>query len=209
MENNNQEKIDVSEIFENALKDPELFSTLDIEQLLDSIENDKNDYLENKTMNLVTEDIFKLIINLKLQSKDVEEICQRLIGYRYVDEVHELHKGKHIRWIRHTNSKTPVTPSIKKNENLSHFSNGLVTDKNNFDDDNRPKIISGRCNSKNCLTNGGIVMDIKFLDNGTHVLCMNNMRRFIQYKFDECYTFQKLSTEEQLILMAYEHMEKK
>jgi hypothetical protein len=172
MENNNQEKIDVHEIFENALKDPELFSTLDIEQLLDSIENDKNDYLENKTMNLVTEDIFKLIINLKLQSKDVEEICQKLIGYRYVDEVHELHKGKHIRWIRHTNSKTPN-------------------------------------NTKNCLTNGGIVMDIKFLDNGTHVLCMNNMRRFIQYKFDECYTFQKLSTEEQLILMAYEHMEKK
>ena len=48
MENNNQEKIDVNEIFENALKDPELFSTLDIEQLLDSIENDKNDYLERK-----------------------------------------------------------------------------------------------------------------------------------------------------------------
>lgn len=26
------------------------------------------------------------------------------------------------------------------------FSDGLVADKNNFDDDNRPKIISGRCN---------------------------------------------------------------
>jgi len=39
-----------------------------------------------------------------------------------------------------------VTPSIKKNETNSHFSNGLVADKNNFDDDNRPKILSGRCN---------------------------------------------------------------
>jgi len=40
-----------------------------------------------------------------------------------------------------------VTPSIKKNETNSHFSNGLVADKNNFDDDNRPKIIYGRCNN--------------------------------------------------------------
>jgi hypothetical protein len=31
------------------------------------------------------------------------------------------------------------------------------------------------------------------------------MNRFIQYKFDDCITFQKLSTEEQLIMMAYEH----
>jgi hypothetical protein len=57
------------------------------------------------------------------------------------------------------------------------------------------------------LTTGGIVVDIKFLDNGTHVLVKNNMNRFIQYKFDECLTFQKLSTEEQLILMAYDYLD--
>jgi len=57
------------------------------------------------------------------------------------------------------------------------------------------------------LTNGGIVVDIKFLDNGTHVLTKNNMNRFIQYKFDDCLTFQKLSTEEQLILMAYDYLD--
>jgi hypothetical protein len=39
-----------------------------------------------------------------------------------------------------------ITPSIKKNETNSHLSNGLVADKNNFDDDNCPKILSGRCN---------------------------------------------------------------
>jgi hypothetical protein len=83
MENNNQEKIDVHEIFENALKDPELFSTLDIEQLLDSIENDKNDYLENKTMNLVTEDIFKLIINLKDELLHCEDISKLFVLLRF------------------------------------------------------------------------------------------------------------------------------
>jgi len=35
--------------------------------------------------------------------------------------------------------------------NLSHFSNGLVADKNNFDDDNRPKILSGRCNKQKII----------------------------------------------------------
>lgn len=53
------------------------------------------------------------------------------------------------------------------------------------------------------LTNGGIVVDIKFLDNGVHVVCKNK-NRFIQYKFDDCITFQKLSADEQLILSCYE-----
>ena len=56
------------------------------------------------------------------------------------------------------------------------------------------------------LTNGGIVSNIKFLDNGIHILCMNNQRRFIQYKFDDCYTFQKMTPDEQLIVMAYENL---
>lgn len=49
------------------------------------------------------------------------------------------------------------------------------------------------------LTNGGIVVDVKFLDNGTHILC-KNQNRFIQYKFDDCITFQKLTADELLIL---------
>jgi hypothetical protein len=48
-----------------------------------------------------------------------------------------------------------ITSSIKKNETNSHFSNGLVADKNNFDHDNRPKILSGRCNNK--IEYGGII----------------------------------------------------
>ena len=51
----------------------------------------------------------------------------------------------------------------------------------------------------NKLTNGGIVVDIKFLDNGTHILCKNK-NRFIQYRFDDCSTFQKLTPDELLIL---------
>jgi hypothetical protein len=151
--------MNVKEIFDSALKDPTLLSTLDVDQLLESLENEKNDYLENKTINGINEENFNKIQEVVSDVEKRQIYCDKLIGYRLVDELHELHKGKHIRWIR---------------------------------------------NGTNNLTNGGIVVDIKFLDTGTHILCKNSMNRFIQYKFDDCITFQKLTEIEQLIIMAYE-----
>lgn len=162
------EKINVNEIFENAMKDPSLFSTMDIEKLLDSIEKEGHDYLEKKTMESITQEIYEQIDDLNLSIEQSAEICEKLIGYRYVDEIHEIHKGKHVRWIR----------ILQENKDKMY------------------------------LTNGGIVVNVKFLKNGTHITCMSKGNRFIQYKFDDCITFQKLSTEEQLILMAYENLEK-
>lgn len=50
------------------------------------------------------------------------------------------------------------------------------------------------------LSKGGIVTDIKFLENGIYILVKNALNRFIQYKYDECITFQKLSVEELLYI---------
>lgn len=50
------------------------------------------------------------------------------------------------------------------------------------------------------LTKGGIVTDIKILENGIHILIKNALNRFIQYKYDDCITFQKLSVEELLYI---------
>lgn len=157
MENEN---ININKIFEDAIKDPNLFSTIDIDNLLNTLETDKNDCLETKTTQSITDEIYEMVSNNIETINIVKDICKKLLGYRYVDEINELHKGKHVRWIR---------------------------------------------NNSEILTTGGIVVDIKFLDNGTQVLCKNSMNRFIQYKFDDCITFQKLTTDEQLILMAYEY----
>jgi hypothetical protein len=51
------------------------------------------------------------------------------------------------------------------------------------------------------LTNGGIFVRIKFTDSGTYIVC-KNYGKFMQYKLDECPTFQKINAEEWLILMA-------
>ena len=151
--------MNVKEIFDSALKDPSLLSTIDIDNLLKSLDNEKSDYLEKKTITSVNKEIFNILQENVFDVEKQKIYCNKLIGYRLVDELHELHKGKHIRWIR---------------------------------------------NGTDNLTNGGIVVDVKFLDTGTHILCKNSMNRFTQYKFDDCITFQKLSEIEQLILMAYE-----
>ena len=155
--------VNINEIFENALQDPSLLSNIDIDELLGTLETSKNDYLENKTIDSVNNEIFEKIKDLELSIITKQQYCDKLIGYRLVDELHELHKGKHVRWIRIDNAK---------------------------------------------LTNGGIVVDIKFMDKGIQVLCRNSTNKFIQYKYDECITFQKLNETEQVIMMAYSYANK-
>ncbi len=161
MENTSEITADtIEQVYRDAINDPSLLSGLDIEELLDTLENEINDYLENKTLDGITEEVYEGVCEICDEKEIQEKICLKLAGYRMVDELHELHKGKHVRWLRRGTNK---------------------------------------------LTNGGIVVDIKFLDTGTHILCKNSMNRFIQYKYDDCITFQKMSSTEMLILMAYEH----
>ena len=42
------------------------------------------------------------------------------------------------------------------------------------------------------LTTGGIIIDIKILANGIHVICKNNKNQRFQIKIDECFIFQKI-----------------
>ena len=54
---------------------------------------------------------------------------------------------------------------------------------------------------------GGVVVDIRFLDSGTQILCKNR-NRFFQIKFDQHLVFQKLSFDEQLFLMVKAYLAK-
>lgn len=51
------------------------------------------------------------------------------------------------------------------------------------------------------FNNGGLVLDVKFLNNGTHILC-KGYHHINQIKFDDVIIFQMLSTEEQLLLLT-------
>lgn len=151
----------IQEIYESALSDPSLFPDLNIENLLEAIDEDKYENIENKTINSINEEIFDVINSMKMKIDTKKEICKRLVGYKYVSELHEIENGKHIRWIKHDGNK---------------------------------------------LTNGGLVVNTKFTDDGAQILCLNNARRFNQVKINNNEIFQKLSPEEQILLMANEYV---
>lgn len=54
------------------------------------------------------------------------------------------------------------------------------------------------------LTNGGVLVDIIINDNYITITCKNSMNRFTTFKWDDCLIYQKLTIEEQLILIANE-----
>ena len=118
-------------------------------------------YLENHTLSTITELIVRVLEMEHIPNRS--NLLEKLKDYRYVSEICDVFRGRHIRWIR---------TSINSNEVV-----------------------------KQSLTNGGIVTDIKFLDNGTHIQCKNARNQFIQFKFDDCLLFQKLTAEECLFLM--------
>ena len=168
--------MNISEIFENAKRDPELFANIDIDQLLNAIQDESIDYLEDKTLKSINNDIFKSLYEIGYRGEQLKEYCEKLIGYRLVNEVFELHKGKLVKTIRI------------------------------FDDEYNPLIPKLRMHGK--------VSNIKFLDNGTHVVCMMFINgrfsnSYAQYKFDQYLTFQKLSDDENLILLTYEYLSNK
>jgi hypothetical protein len=58
------------------------------------------------------------------------------------------------------------------------------------------------------LNCSGIICEIKITDDGVVIVCKNFMHRHYTFKMDECLIFQKLSSQEQVILSALDHLEK-
>ena len=129
-------------------------SSVDVETLL---ENHKlNSVLTRDLLKDLSEEIVDSMKSIYLPRDVMTEYCSKLVEYRFIDQIFQLQKGKHIRWIR----KDFIKPN---------------------------------------LTNGGIVMDIKFTNKGVSILCKSR-DRFLQYNFDDCLTYQKLSPDELMMI---------
>lgn len=93
-------------IYKNALEDPSLISTLDINKLLDDLECDKTSYLENKTLEMINKEVYDAVSEVVSDIGVREELCKRLIGYRYVSNICDLHTNKHVKTISLKNPNT-------------------------------------------------------------------------------------------------------
>lgn len=58
------------------------------------------------------------------------------------------------------------------------------------------------------LSLGGILCDIKVVNDGVHVVCKNFRHKHIQIRMDECIIFQKLSDQERIILDVVGYLNK-
>ena len=57
------------------------------------------------------------------------------------------------------------------------------------------------------LHHSGIICDIKITDTGVLITCKNFMHRHYTFKMDECLIFQKLTSQERVIINALDHLE--
>jgi hypothetical protein len=148
-----------------------------VQSILENTE--KYHYLEGKTKTDLQKEIERILGQIPFLSISEKQIYMtRLKEYRYIDEIPDFVIGRHIRWI-----KKPMIDEI------------LMT--TTYSPEQKP-----------VLTNGGILTDIKFLENGVYLLCKtygsNKKQIFHQYKMEDTYSFQKISPEEWILLMANE-----
>jgi hypothetical protein len=58
------------------------------------------------------------------------------------------------------------------------------------------------------LNQCGMICDINITDDGVFIVCKNFMHRHYNFKMDDVLVFQKLSSQELIILSALDHLEK-
>ena len=114
-------------------------------------------YLENRTIDDITNETAQAVIRSGIPNP--QDICNRLVGYYYVSQLHQLQKQKFIRWIK---KETPSKISV-----------------------------------------GGVVIDIMFNEKGTYIKTLIGNGKIVNVLYyDKYYIFQRLSVEEQIVLLA-------
>ena len=56
------------------------------------------------------------------------------------------------------------------------------------------------------LTTGGIICDIKIVNDDVVIVCKNKTGRFFQFKLNECLAFQKITDQERVLLSAIDYL---
>ena len=107
-------------------------------------------------------------------------------------------------------NKTLETVDEEKNEILREFTENekwsrslimyrVINDLQDLRLGSHIRWIREKPNGEFLLTNGGILVQTKFLKNGTYVVCKNGPK-IMQYELNKCKTFQKMTPEEWIIL---------
>lgn len=118
--------MNIQSLIEQARTDPSLLNTINVEALLAS--NQNIHCLEGQTLESIATSIYDALCSIPhIQPKQIQTFCSKLLEYRYIDEIYQLHRGKHIRWIRIHN------PEIECAEHILLANGAVVMDTKFFD----------------------------------------------------------------------------
>ena len=73
--------------------------TINIDELLRVATNGQPQYLEGKTIETISKTVYDTLV-YRVPNTHLQPIYEKLMGFRFVDEVYLLHRGKYVRWIR-------------------------------------------------------------------------------------------------------------
>lgn len=87
--------------YEDEDEDEEHVNTNDprVKKLLKAIDDETNEHLYNLTTAKIKEMNTKVLNELGLTKKEMQEYLTKLKGYKYIDEMNELKSGTYLRWI--------------------------------------------------------------------------------------------------------------
>jgi hypothetical protein len=72
---------------------------MDLPKLLNALENESNENMMNYTSKKIKEMNLKILRELHLKEEETNQLFQKLLYYKYVDEMDELKYGTYLRWI--------------------------------------------------------------------------------------------------------------
>jgi hypothetical protein len=113
---------EINSIFKEAKNDYSLKSTINIEEILKNADS-TNNYLKTKKIKDINKEVFDVLCTLD-NSVIAEKYANKLIGFRLVDEIFELHKGKMVKLISKETQKMKlggIVLNIKILDSGIHF----------------------------------------------------------------------------------------
>jgi|LakMenEpi03Aug12_release.lakeMendotaPanAssembly.Ray.scaffolds.fasta_scaffold577482_2 hypothetical protein len=166
---------------------------IDTDELQKAIENENNASIINTSHQQIKREKNDILQKLQIKGDALRIMHARLIGYKYAETEHDIRVGEYVRWISLKNpNKLSLTNGAhvcniyhqqKPKDESSNNSSSSSEDSSNSDDEEKEDAMCIRCKT------------VRF---GTV--------RFFNLNLSENIIFQKLTSQEWIILDALQHL---
>lgn len=96
---------DLTLMVKQAKEEQLLFATVDVDDLLQSLEKESHEYLENKSFKTIAEDIINELYSVSISTNEIPILCNKLNEYFVIKNIYDFRKSHFIRYIKKGESK--------------------------------------------------------------------------------------------------------